>query len=306
MKTLLIISLVYAISLIVVYSIAFYSRYTTGNAIVDNNWWHIAIIIGSPLIVVCVLPIVLTQDVVDKIKTKKLDRERQLKEQERLKRIDMAHREMSQPQLIVLTSNDAFHELTMQYYTTIILDQHYDRIIDMFSCNHSHQTKREQLVYLSNTEKLCVELCKMAGIGDNSKLYVKTEDDNRDYDVFGHLNFEVSPYGAWVAYLIYEMWHNLPSFWHGNYSFRKYLYAQEDFSYIKERYHQAMPALDETYDVAPRIYWANTRAYISCCYWTDWGGLIREIVRIDFEGNKVTITDIDNHVLLPYDCGIFF
>lgn len=309
MKTLLIISLVYTVCLSVVYSIAFYSKYTTGNTIVDNKWWHIAIIICSPLIVVCVLPIVLTQDVIDKIKTKKLDRERQRKEQERLKRIEQVHKEMSLIQPIIITANDTFHELAMQYYTEVILNQQYDRIIEMLSYNHTSQTERDLsvYVYLDNDEKLCVELCKNVGIGDNSKLYVETKNGNCDYDVFGYLNFEVSPYGAWVAYLIYEMRHNLPAFWHGIYSARTYLYVQEDLADTKKRYQTAIPASSEEYDVAPRIYWANTRAYISCCYWSDWKGLVREIVRIDFQGCKVKdITDIDSHILLPYDSKIFF
>lgn len=47
--------------------------------------------------------------------------------------------------------------------------------------------------------------------------------------------------------------------------------------------------------------------YITCCYWSDWGGLIKELIEIKIENNKVTsIFNVDKTLLFEYDCGIMF
>ena len=54
----------------------------------------------------------------------------------------------------------------------------------------------------------------------------------------------------------------------------------------------------------PSVEMKEKTAYIHCCYWNDWKGLIRETVQIDFENNKVTkIETIKTVTLMEYHCG---
>lgn len=61
------------------------------------------------------------------------------------------------------------------------------------------------------------------------------------------------------------------------------------------------------FDVEPVVYWEQGCADVQCVYWNMWQGLVREIVRITFEGQKVKeITGISTEVLYAHDCGIVF
>lgn len=64
--------------------------------------------------------------------------------------------------------------------------------------------------------------------------------------------------------------------------------------------------LNYTDDLTPEIAEYN-KYYISCCYWSDWEGLIKELVEIQIENNKVkSILNVDKKALFKYDCGIRF
>ena len=41
-------------------------------------------------------------------------------------------------------------------------------------------------------------------------------------------------------------------------------------------------------DVTPKVTRYEDKYYVSCCYWSEFGGLIRELVEIKIENNKVT------------------
>nr|WP_294431827.1 hypothetical protein [Prevotella sp.] len=47
--------------------------------------------------------------------------------------------------------------------------------------------------------------------------------------------------------------------------------------------------------------------YVSCCYWSRFAGLIRELVDIKIENNKVTeFLDVNHERLYKYHCGIMY
>ena len=57
----------------------------------------------------------------------------------------------------------------------------------------------------------------------------------------------------------------------------------------------------------PEVVKKNNKYYISVCYWSDWGGLKRELLEITIIENKVSdIFEVDTEVLMPYNCGILF
>ena len=128
------------------------------------------------------------------------------------------------------------------------------------------------------------------------------------YNVFNHLLIEPSPMGAWQAYLISRLGDSLPMWWHANYGKRDYIYSKEDIGKIThfiDRKFDASVLLN--YDIAPKLYGENERYYVSCCYWTDFGGLKREFVEIQLLGNQLYQTFVfDEKTIHEYQCGIMF
>lgn len=62
-----------------------------------------------------------------------------------------------------------------------------------------------------------------------------------------------------------------------------------------------------TYDIKPKVLEYNGKYYISCCYWSDWGGLSRECIEITFKDRMLIQTiNVNDETLYNYDCGILF
>ena len=161
---------------------------------------------------------------------------------------------------------------------------------------------------LPSSMKLGVKECERHGSGDRSRLFVSTPGNACDFDIFKYLNFEKKPMGAWQAYLISRLGDSLPMWWHANYGKRDYIYSKEDIGKIThfiDRKFDASVLLN--YDVAPKLYGENERYYVSCCYWTDFGGLKREFVEIQLLGNQLYQTFVfDEKTIHEYQCGIMF
>lgn len=159
-------------------------------------------------------------------------------------------------------------------------------------------------------------------LGDWSKPFIRTPDGMRDESIFDFFRFEDSPAGAWQAFLLQQMWHYLPLWWHANYDERTYVYSKEDLSRSflgiamidpKARMHMlklrsAVDTLDmDALDLSPEIVQDNGRYYVSCCFWTDFGGLKREYVKITLtDGRFDEFFEFDLKTLFEYNCGILF
>lgn len=60
-------------------------------------------------------------------------------------------------------------------------------------------------------------------------------------------------------------------------------------------------------DVTPKVTRYDDKYYVSCCYWSRFAGLIRELVDIKIENNKVTeFLDVNHERLYKYHCGIMY
>lgn len=162
---------------------------------------------------------------------------------------------------------------------------------------------------ISKGEALIIENAKQIGIGDRSRLYITNDSGEKDINIFNHINVEDSCNGAWQAYLLNSLWHVLPMFWHGCYDKRTYLFSKED---IKNQLSIMMSDIElikelKKYDIIPKIVKLEDKGiyYISCCYWNDWDGLIKEIVKVTLKENKVIeiITEA-NITLYKYDSEI--
>lgn len=175
---------------------------------------------------------------------------------------------------------------------------------------------------LPRCTRLKVKECKPYGLGDESRLRLSGHSDSKD--IFDYLSFDNSCMGAWQAYLLFTLWHSLPLYWHSNYYHRDYLYSKDDVKHIRLHYDsndivsKIYAYLDKN-DIAPEIYSYKGKYYITCCYWTDFGGLHRESFEIIFndssyfdncEGmhhDRISIIDcIMVRTLYDYHCHILY
>lgn len=133
-----------------------------------------------------------------------------------------------------------------------------------------------------------------------------------------------SPLGALQVYLISKLWHYLPMHWHGYYDRRFCVFSKDDLLNIKIRARRTsrerppkptnefadvngLPEEALACDVTPKVTRYEDKYYVSCCYWSEFGGLIRELVEIKIENNKVTeFLDANREVLYRYHCGIMY
>lgn len=121
-------------------------------------------------------------------------------------------------------------------------------------------------------------------------------------DFWKYLQVENSQMGAWQAYLVAKMWHYLPLIWHSGYSYRSNIYSKSSSGLKAARRHCVV-----TWNkVAPSIKHEGNQYLISVCYWSEFGGLIRENCSVRFDNGIVAITTLGSEVLHKYDCGIMF
>lgn len=162
---------------------------------------------------------------------------------------------------------------------------------------------------------LNVSLCKTPQngeyfIGSDSYLYVADKDGKQEMDIFKFLKVTNSVKGAWQAFVLHELWHILPHYWHGLYNYRQFIFDKQDFqnvhSFGQGRF-WIMPIDASKYDVQLKITQNGNDYYVSYCYWNDWEGLVREVVEITIIDGKVTETNnLSKKVEFQYDCGIVF
>lgn len=161
-------------------------------------------------------------------------------------------------------------------------------------------------------DKLLVEECnpKTGDIGDESTVYIQLANGEADENIFGHLIVEHSPMGAWQATLLHTLWHALPLFWHGNYHARDYIFTKEDANNISAYNNEDNAGIIKMitkFDCSPEVREKDDKYYVSCCFFSNFKGLVREYYELTFNENKVTdIFHIANKTLFEYNCGILF
>lgn len=100
----------------------------------------------------------------------------------------------------------------------------------------------------------------------------------------------------------------LPTFWHGGYIRRTYIFSHKDLEEIDELRRNGKAPLFGIKDiVSPKVKIRGSEGTIECCYWNDWEGLVRETLKVTYANNSVIyITQTKAEVLYEYDCGICF
>ena len=121
--------------------------------------------------------------------------------------------------------------------------------------------------------------------------------------------FEVEPnsMGAWQLYLLLTAKTVLPTFWHGGYIERNFIFCEDDIKAISPLKYFDTTALREANMLMPQVTISDDKvADVYCCYWNKWEGLVREHYGFHFAQNDVAGAEFNREVILPYDCGIFF
>ena len=126
------------------------------------------------------------------------------------------------------------------------------------------------------------------------------------------LQVEDSPAGAWQIYLLHNLWHYLPMFWHAYYEERHYAYSADQLKKLL-RYQphfgdEPVPAFDlSKFQIAPVIWREGDFWYVGAHYWSDFEGLVYEELKISLSGKvHVYSRPACRKTLHHYDCGICF
>lgn len=268
------------------------ARKSTKEKIVDKLV-YIIMIVFAPL-VVFVVPYILIRDAKAKKQEKIRKEERENAEREQLEHKAVCSENYAK--LVSLSNNNEFIQKAQSLFELVKKKDYGDilKLLDKAS--------------LPSTMKLDVQECNQQGTGSVSRLFVNTPNNERIFDIFDHLRFEDSIMGAWQAFLLNRLDHYLPLWWHANYNKRDYIYTKEDFDHITHFIDRGFDkSVLEEYNIAPEIKGGNGKYYISCCYWTDFGGLRREFVEISLIDNKLKGAFVfDEKVIHKYECGIMF
>lgn len=154
--------------------------------------------------------------------------------------------------------------------------------------------------------------------GEISRLNVRHPDGKLHECVFDVVRFEDSIMGAWQAFLLHQTWrYLLPLIWHGNRYRRDYVYEKEDIrkltmgadkhSWMCGRLKAITSRDADAVSFTPELHKANGKYYVSCCYWTDWGGLIREHAELTMrEGLLDEFVSFYDETIWPHKCGVIF
>ena len=263
----------------------------------ESIWFLLAVFLFAPIVVLCI-PYILISGHIKNKKAKIRAAEYELREQQEKER-----RELAKKYYIELVANcdNLFNEnyatLANSIHEGIESERYDDSLNQLFD------------EILPDGYKIDVDFCKDYGHGDESKLYIEMPDGVYDYDIFAHLQMDPSPKNVWKVYLIHTLWHVLPLWWHSNYNRRVFLFDIDDsLSRTMSFSNTSLAFLKESsLNITPEIFQKDNIFYVSSCYWNDWSGLVRECVKITFDGQKVVgIEDFHNEVLFEHKCGLRF
>ena len=69
-----------------------------------------------------------------------------------------------------------------------------------------------------------------------------------------------------------------------------------------------MSGILEEYELLPKVDICDNKATVTCCYWNNWKGLVRETVDINFTANQGfdIIEDAKAEIIYSYDCGVWY
>ena len=153
-------------------------------------------------------------------------------------------------------------------------------------------------------------------IGGESRVTITLQDGtvigDDDKNFWKLISCEDSSAGAWQMYLLYNLWHYLPLFWHANYERRWYIYSDDQLKkyniYVEEDH--GLPAENfnpDKYEIEPLIWEEDGVYHVSACYWSNFEGLVREELKISTgQKSHVYSRPVSHRALFRYHSGILY
>ena len=129
------------------------------------------------------------------------------------------------------------------------------------------------------------------------------------FDLFNHLTIDQTAMGAWQVYLLSIAKTLLPFSGGLYYTKRELIFSLDQLKNKKRLYDKDQNLIFKDFDtdVSPWVNIEGAQAVVSCCYWNEWQGLVRENAKIIFFNNRVyLLEDFEEEVLFKYHCGIIF
>lgn len=173
-------------------------------------------------------------------------------------------------------------------------------------CHEGMGDKSSFYIYCKNKEahKKKNDIPVPQGITDYNDEDYEEEDK---YELFNHILVKRTAMGIWQAYLLSIAPTVLPTFWHGGYIRRTYIFAHQDLAKVDELFRKDEPLYSIKDFVSPKVKIRGYEGTIECCYWNEWEGLVRETLKVTYGNNTVlSFKRIKEEVLYEYDCGICF
>lgn len=153
----------------------------------------------------------------------------------------------------------------------------------------------------------------MDDIGDVSKIFAVNEEGVKDNPMNFKKRFRViDEDGFWQMYLLENSSTVMPTWWHGNYILRGYVFTLEDIKYLDVLTEEEKRVLSQKRLLLPQVRildkFNERSATVKATYWNDWEGLCRETVKITLDRDRrvESIKTIKRDVLVEYECGILF
>lgn len=162
---------------------------------------------------------------------------------------------------------------------------------------------------LDDNNILVVAPFEKSGFGNECDLCVESPWCDVYYDIWNYLNVEDSFKGAWCVFLLCKAKHVLPLFGHANYNRRYYIFDAEScciMRLLNQKDSDIIRQVCANKYILPEVAKANGKYYVSCCYWSDFQGLVKETVEISINKRKAQFKDIKSEKIINYDCGIRF
>ena len=170
-------------------------------------------------------------------------------------------------------------------------------------------------IHLDEGFSMAVRECSREGMGGRSEILIldslgNVATDSEQPGFIDYFYVEKSNMGAWQIFLLIRLWHYLPLFWHANYARREYVYERAQLEGKRsDSFGGKLIGFDiNNYHVFPRVERRVDSYRVRACYWTDFGGLIKEYAYVDFNKDKVKILDVPkaDRTLFEHRCGVCY
>lgn len=161
--------------------------------------------------------------------------------------------------------------------------------------------------FQGKNDTYCEDYRRLKVSNDDMDDFWKCYDQNPIFDIFQHLHAPKSELAFWQAYLLSKATYQLPTWWHGGYGRKQFIFSKEDKIkgfFVRIDSSEIQRIRD---NLIPYVNIKNDIATVSCCFFGAWRGLYRHTVQMKIVNGRVLFLEgSDSKILYKYNCGIKF